>query len=236
MRIGEIENILLNAVNDEYLLVLNSEPVFNGQAYSLQNYGNIMAAIKIASEELGDSVDSEQIKALEEKYDSVPGVQMLENDFNQLASLVSDINQRMPIYCSMLENLVELQEEKIINIKLPANVAGFKELNDLNSRFEKMFKYFQFDSEFKFEGFDTGSMWYKVLAVGELSYRYLIAGLKLAQEYLKTRKEYFDSEGAKIDYEASLKESEKYSKEGEIAYFKEKDGSVSKQESLWGSR
>lgn len=124
------------------------------------------------------------------------------------------------MYYSILETMVEKQDELTINIKLPEKIKNLNDINITNKRLEDVLKLYNIDGQFEFVGFDKGSEWYVLVAKGVLSYQFIISCLKIAQEYLKTKTEYLKSEEARISYEASLKEDKKDS-DSEFEKYKE---------------
>ena len=94
--------------------------------------------------------------------------------------------------------------EQTINIKLSESIHDLDGLTRANERLSKILDLYNVDGQFDFKGFDRGSEWYVIAAAGVLSYRFLIAGLDIAQKYFETRKSYFESEQAKLDLQAAL--------------------------------
>lgn len=114
--------------------------------------------------------------------------------------------------------MVEDQDEKTINIKLPSDLGTLDKLNKKNKELNSLLENFTVDGPFVLRTFDVGSAWYVLLALGPLSYWALIGALKIAQESFKVMTEYYKSETAKIDYRASLRDSEQYTDEGMKQY------------------
>ena len=204
MRLGEIKKIIGNVLDENKNIVIKSEPIFGGQAYTIQNYSNLISALDILEKQSWNKEDFifvENIRTIH-GTDS-ENIIVPQEEFNKISEYVTKINQILPIYYSILETMTEKQDEKIINVKLPNKLVTLSALSFFNERLSKMFKSFQVDGEFEFRQFDTGSCWYEVCATGVYTYTYFIACLKIAQEYLKVELEYFKSREAKISYEAA---------------------------------
>ena len=204
MRIGEIKNIIGRVLAENRVIQIISEPLYGGQAYRINNFAELMDALDILSGQTWNNIDYQPVENIKESHPAVNPTLLTAEEFNQLNSYISSINSTVPLYYSMLESLTEPQDEKVINIQLPPNINSLDDLSTTNERLDDILKRFNVDGEFRFVGFDKGTDWYVVAAIGWLSYRFLIACLKIAQECLKTRTEYFNSEQAKISYKASL--------------------------------
>lgn len=151
-----------------------------------------------------NEADFDPVQALIDKYGiGRQNVQITNDEYSQLSSYVASVNTRFPIYLEVIRSMVENQAETFINIKLPDDIKSFKELTENNNRLEKLFKEFNVDGQVEFRGFDKGSDWYTVCIVGVTTYHAFIACLKIAQEIMKLRKEYFNSEKARIEYETA---------------------------------
>ncbi len=213
MRLGEIKNIINRVINENKQIVIEYEPVYGGQAQSIKNFVEIMKALEVLSEQKWNDLDYSNIQQIRKEYELKNPTILPQEKFNQLNSYISSLNSKIPIFYGMLETIVKKQDEKVINIKLPS-VESFSDLSDLNGRLEKLFKKFQIDGDIKFVGFDKGTDWYEILVKGVFTFPFFIACLKVAQEFLKTKTEYYKSKKARLDYLASLKENENFSEEG----------------------
>ena len=220
MRLGEIKNIISRVINENRQIVIEYEPVYGGQAQSIKNFAEIMKALEVLSEQKWNDLDYSNIQQIRKEYELKNPTVLPQEKFNQLNSYISSLNSKMSIFYGILETIVEKQDEKVINIKLP-KVEQLSELSNLNNRLERLFKEFKVDGDIKFVGFDKGTEWYEILIGGFFTHTFFISCLKIAQESLKTRAEFYKSEKAKLDYKASLKEGEKFN-EGEFNKFKEK--------------
>ena len=209
MRLGEIKNILDEVLDESNKIHIENEVAYGGQAQKITNFGQIISALDILSAQSWNDTSYAEIENIKKQYKKTPSIATLETaQFNQLNSYINAINQKLPLFYSILESLVEEQDEKVINIKLPEGIESLEELDTTNKRLEDILKLFNVDGQFQFQGFDKGSLWYVLMAAGPLSYGFLIGCLNVAQEYLKAKTEYFKSEEAKISFQAALQGKE----------------------------
>lgn len=207
MRIGEIKKIIGEVLDENEQIVVESEAVYGGQAFEVDNYQELHSALEILFEQDWNDAEDDSVRDILSKHPAVEGSVILDQaEHNQLKTYINAVNQKMPLFYSVLDSVVEDQDELVINVRLPidkVNLVG--DLNKINTRLDKLFKEFAVDGQFEFRGFDTGTDWYMLQALGVLSYGYFLAGLKAAKEVLKLRTEYYKSEKAKLEYEAMLK-------------------------------
>jgi hypothetical protein len=212
MRLGEIKNILSKVLNDNNVIFVENKAVYWNQAYVIDKYSFLIEALDILSDQLWNESDYSTIEILKEKYWTEDySVQIEAWEFNWLNSYISNINTQIPLYLSILETMVDKQDEQIINIKLSdTDINSLDELNKLNKRLSSIFKQYNIDWWFEFKWFDKWTSWYEILITWKETYAAFIACLTLAWLYLKTKEQYYKSETAKFDYMASLKKSEDY--------------------------
>jgi len=213
MRLGEIKNIIETVLTEDNQIIIENESLFGDQAYLIKNFQEIVNAYDILNDQSWNDVDDNQLKSVVEKYRAVENpVQLDQPEFNILNAYISTLNQKIPYYYSTLESVVQEQDEKIINIKLSEKINSLTGLNELNKRLEKTLKLFNVDGEFEFKGFDKGSDWYVILAAGFYSYQFLVHGLDIAKKFYETREAYYKSKDAELNYKASLKKEEEFSR------------------------
>lgn len=209
MRLGEIKQIIDKVLDDNNQIVIKHNAVYGGQAYHINNFSELVDAYDIINPLAWNDVDDTQLEPIIDKYRDISNPVLLEQaEFNTLNSYISAVNQKILYYYSVLEEMVEDQDEQAINIKLPDQIDTFDGLSSLNNRLQKTLAFFNVDGEFRFQCFDKGSDWYVVVTQGLLSSAFLISCLKIAQEILKFRTEYFKSEEARISYEVAKSTSE----------------------------
>jgi len=228
MRLGEIKQKLDYLVNENNQIIIESKPIFEGQAHILNKYKDIIEVLEILKNQEWNDLDFTPVQTVIGNHPPRRNkIQVTQEEYNQLNTYISSLNQKLPYYFSILSTIVEDQDEKCINIKLPGNLDTFDDLNKLNKSFDDTLVLFNIDGEFSFSGFDKGTDWYIVCANGILTCQFFISCLKLAQEMLKTRAEYFKSEEARLSFEASKASVEsltrqKFDRDWEKLYLDEK--------------
>jgi hypothetical protein len=205
MRLGEIKQKIDRVVDENKNIFIKSEPKYEGRAQLVENYYDLIDVLEYVSQlEWSEVSHSEIVDGLISKYPKNTEAELLPQDeFNKLSSYINRINQKIQLYYSILDSMVERQHEFVINIKLPDKIGSLDDLNKFNKSLETLFKSFQIDGQFEFHKFDKGTSWYEIGVVGALTYNYFIACLKLAQEYFKLQTEYFKSKEAKISFETA---------------------------------
>ncbi|MFA5777236.1 MAG: hypothetical protein WC906_02250 [Parcubacteria group bacterium] len=211
MRLGEIKQKIDRVISDDKKLTIKNEDLYGGQAQKVLNYREIIDALEAVS--MMDWNDIQKNEISEQLFDKYPkdslSLVLPAEDFNKLNSFVSRVNEKMPIFYSLLSTIIVSQKEQVINIKLPKKIETLEDLSDFNNQISSLFKKFQIDGQFEFKKFDRGTNWYEMYIVGMYTYPYFIACLKIAQEYFKTKAEYFKSMEAKISYETAKLSLEK---------------------------
>lgn len=220
MRLGEIKQNIDKVLIANKTIQLKSDAVYGGQAYKINNYSDVIIVLRHVASLSWSGINIDAINEIIAQYPKNNIVELPQAQFNKLTSFINTVNQKIPLYYSILETMVEKQDELTINIKLSEKIKNLNDINIVNKRLEDVLKLYNVDGQFEFVGFDKGSEWYVLVATGVLSYQFIVACLKIAQEYLKTKAEYLKSEEARISYEASLKEDEKYS-DSEFEKYKE---------------
>lgn len=209
MRLGEIRNILWEVLTEQNQISIDHESIYEGRANNVNNYGPLIDALDILSKQSWNDIGYAEIDAIKKEFGTgVMQVQLPQDKFNQLNAYISALNSKLPFFVSILETMVEDQEEHVINIKLPDSIKNLADLTNFNQASDKLFKSFQIDGQFEFRSFDKGTSWYEIIIIGELTYRYFIASLKIAQEYYKLKSEYFKSKEAQISFEAAKQNTE----------------------------
>ncbi len=203
MRLGEIKQKLDEVISTKGILSIQNEPLYAEQAQKVLNYGDLLDALEIIARFDWNDLSKDQLQTIISKYPKESVAIMELADFNTFSAYIGKINEKLPLFYSILEDMVDEQDEQIINVKLPKKLVSLEELSQFNGRINTLFKSFQIDGEIKFCDFDKGSSWYEILVTGYFAYRYFLACLKVAQEYLKAEKEYFSSKEAEISYQTA---------------------------------
>lgn len=210
MRIWELKLIVSRVLDDDNKIFINAETLYGGQAYRIDNFSDLINALELISNQewSRNFADYESIKDIVELHGiKSPSVVVSTDDYNKINSYVSSLQRYIPIFYSILESSVEVQDEHVINIKLPEKkLSSLSWLSEFNKRLDKNLARFNIDWEFELIGFDVWSKWYVVVATGVITYRVFLACLSISQEYFNTREAYFKSKGAELDYRASLEQ------------------------------
>lgn len=211
MRLGELKNILDAVLDNDNKISLNYEQIYGGQAFRIKNYSAIIKALLELKRQEWNTNPSEQFDKIVEKYgDNAREVTLNGQEYTALVNYINAINSKMPIFYGIIDSMVKKQNEHIINVRLPEkNDISLQELSDINTRLDKIFKEINIDGSYEFKGFDVGSSWYEILVLGAATYKFLIAALKIAQEFFKAQQEYYKSGEAKIHYEAAKADAAK---------------------------
>lgn len=211
MRLGEIRNIIHEVLTDENKLFIEHESIFGGQAQQINNYNKLISALDILSEQSWNDVSYEEIESIKKEFDEdVESVQVSQDIFNKINNYINNVNNKLPYYISILDTMVEDQDEKVINIKLPNKIKSLQDLDQINKNLETLFKKLNVGGEFQFKGFDTGTEWYIILLTTEILYRYFIGCLDVALKMVTLKKTYYESKQAKLSYLTSLEKLEDY--------------------------
>ena len=216
MRLGEIKQKIDRVISENKIIVIKNEPLYGEQAQKVTNYSEIMDVLELLSGlEWNDVQNSEITEQLLRKYPKGNVSEMLPlADYNILTAFIGRINEKLPFYYSILETMVEKQDEQIINIKLSEKVNSLTDLEKFNKDLSSLFKKFNLAGEFQFKGFDNGTSWYEILITGVVLYKYFIACLAVAFAIVELKKTYYDAEQSKLNYLASLRGGEEATEEG----------------------
>lgn len=209
MRLGEIKQKLDLVIDrDNYQIVLEQKSLYGDRAYIVKNYFLIIDALKSIKDFDWAEQDFNLIQEIIDIKSNVDmSVELTQDEFNKMNTYISTIDQKLPIFYSILNSVVTDQDKMVVNIKLPQSINKITKLSELNKRLEKVLKLYNVDGQFDFQEFDKGTNWYVVLATGQLSYWMLIGGLNIANKFFNTKKTYYDA-----------KESKFNSKEAELDY------------------
>jgi len=209
MRLGKIRNIVTEATNTADQIAIESEAVFAGQAYMISNYSVLVGALEVVSNQEWNDADFSTVRAIIDKYNLSATQTVTSAEYDQLNAYISLVNQKLPIFLGVIETMVEEQDPKTINIKLPDNIKSIADLDKFNKRLVEIFKRFNLAGEFEFKGFDRGTSWYEILVTGELLYRYFLASMGVAIAVVHFKKTFYEAENAKLAYRAAVKNNEK---------------------------
>lgn len=209
MRLGKIRNIVAEVTNSADQIVIDAEAVFGGQAYTISHYNELVNALQVVSEQEWNDVDFTPVKAIIDNYGKSSTQTVTNTEYGQYNAYITAVNQKLPIFLGIIETMVEEQDPKTVNIKLPDSIKSIEDLDKFNKRIVEIFKRFNLAGEFEFKGFDRGTSWYEILITGELLYRYFIACMAVGISVVHFKKTFYEAENAKLAYKAAVKDNEK---------------------------
>lgn len=186
MRLKLLYKILNEATTDGHL-TLSAEAMYGGQAYKIYGFKMLRQALLNLKEQnllfIEVSEPVEQLIAANKKDTIV----VSNVEYSDLQRLINDINSTLPTVLAVLGNFSPVQDEQILNIKLPEGLDSPQEYSDFNKRISKIFKKFGVDSDdVHIVGFDSGSQWYEVLCQNaSWIFPFIISCLQLALEVWK---------------------------------------------------
>lgn len=218
MRLGVLKNIIDLAVNEDNELTYYSAPLYGGQLFQITEYSYLIDALKQLV--LQPWVDTEPDVLYEiisiygdDKYE----VNIKPEENSQIASLVSEINEKLPLFYGIIDEMVEEQDEQVINIKIPddriSSLSGLTKFNkELEDIFKLIVKHKGLRSDVKFQGFDIGTSWYEILIAGPpMAYSAFLGVIDIAEGLIRLRKLWYESEDVKLSVEAKKRQLEKES-------------------------
>ncbi|MAZ76365.1 MAG: hypothetical protein CMH31_03585 [Micavibrio sp.] len=213
MRLGVLKNILDFSIDENKHITFQEEALYGGQRYLIKDFYALMDSLDNILDMSWAEDNNEVVKRLiSEHGKTVNSVEISAEDRNLLHSMLTPINQHMPVFYSILENLVERQDEQIINIKIPS--AGLKTLkevsafnNQLDDVFDLVIRFKGFQGDVEFVGVDVGTSWYKILLVGApYIYGAFLGTLNIAHELIDLREKWYKSEDLRMDVEIKKEE------------------------------
>jgi hypothetical protein len=203
MRLGEIKQKLDQVTGENHLIEIKHEPQFGGQAQEVSGFINLNEVLQILSQYVWSEIDPQ---SLEDDFEATPKtdvVTLTQEVFTRYNTYVTSVNTKLPIFYSVIESIVDEQDEQTINIKLPKKIKSITDLSSANTRLSKILTLYNVDGDFEFRGFDKGSEWYVITAIGTVSHLFLTSGLSIAKKYFDTKQSYYKSETAKQHYKAA---------------------------------
>lgn len=218
MRLGEIKQIIDESLAEDDTIFINEEPIYGGNAYRINGYSGTISALKNLARFNWSGLNEEDIDLFLTKYPLAQNIDLPPEAREQLNSFLQLVNQKLPLFYSILETIVGDQDEQTINIRLPETVETITEINQFNEKLGSMFKAFNLAGEFKLTGFDRGSKWYEILITAKPLYDYFIGCLDIALQIFQLKKSYGGSKEADLHYLASLEKGKEPSSRGKKAY------------------
>jgi hypothetical protein len=217
MRLGEFKQIVDRALLDDNRLQLNARTLYEGQAYVVTEFAQLYAALQLLIEQTWNNIDHDAVDTVLTKYKGTESaIQLTVSDFNTLSGYISTLNQQLPIAMSVVDAWVPLQDQYIINIKLPDNIDSISSLEAFNKRLNRIFKVFNITGKFEFKGFDSGTDWYQIQVTTHALYQYIMAAIVLALAVVKLKSNYYKSETDRLAYKAAKRKDEKLTEENYV--------------------
>lgn len=221
MRLGELKNILDDAVNENNALVISSEPLYEGKRFIIRDYKDLITALENIADLSWVKVDTEIVTELLESHGkNIDEVEISPDENNRLNALVNNINKGLPIFYSILEEASPEQDEQVVNVKIPADyTTDLDKLNEFNKELQEVFKLVVLHKGLRgdavqFQGFDIGTSWYQMLIMGAPVVYYGFMGLvEMAEKLIHLRISWYKSEETRLNYEIKKRELEEKKKE-----------------------
>jgi hypothetical protein len=220
MRLWEIKQHIDQILTEEKTLHIDYESIYWNQAYIIHNYRLIIKVLEILSEQKRNDINQDWIQSIFNEFGiESDSLQISAIQFNELNNYVSQLNKKIPLYYSILDTMVDQQDEQLINIKLPiVKIQQLIDLSSINKRLDSILKSFNIDWEYEFKWVDKWTTRYEVLIVWGMTYKIFVACLDIAYKILEIRKQYWESETAILDYKAALKDNDEYNEKGLESY------------------
>lgn len=219
MRLREIKSKLEDLLVDNQI-VIQETANFSGYGHKIDDSKNLFNALELLSKQSWNSADFSPIESIISAHNARVNktITLDQNEFSQLNSYVTTLNQKLPFFMGVIDSVIDDQSPHDINIKLSDEIKTPKQLQELVTKIEELSKISNIDKgSLEFAGFDKGSDWIILTAIGPATYALVMSGLKLAQEYFKTMKEYNNSKEAKLSYKTALaqgKTKQEFTQEG----------------------
>lgn len=209
MRLREIKK-KLNDILVNNQIQIKETTSFNGYGHQISEAKELFGALELLSKQPWNTNDFTPVEAIIAKHNAriSKTISLDQDEFSQLSTYITQVNQQLPFFMSVVNASVKDQSPQDINIQLSSEIKTPEELGKLVSATEELAKVSNVDGEgIEFAGFDKGSDWIVLSVIGSGTYALVMSGLKLAQEYFKTKKDFYGSKEAKLSYKAALAES-----------------------------
>jgi hypothetical protein len=210
MRLIEVKKNLKNLLAGDTIQI-QTEQQYSGSQTILKSR-DLFSVLEFLSGQPWNDADFAPIQAIIDKHAALNAQQITvdQTEYEQISSYVNHVNQRLPVFLGIVNAITKEQSPEDINIKLSASIDSPLKLEALLRDITELEKYSNIEGKgLKFSGFDKGSNWMVLTAATSLSYGFIMACLKLAQEIMQTKENYFKTETAKIAYIASLDKTKK---------------------------
>ncbi len=206
MRLREIKKYLEDALVDNQI-VIDEATSFSGYGHQINDSRRLFGILELLEKQTWNTEDFSPIANIVAAHNTRINktTTLDQNEYSQLNSYVTALNQKLPYFLGIIDSIIEEQSPHDINIRLSDGIQTPKQLQDLVAQIEDLSKVSNLDKgSLQFSGFDKGSDWIILTALGSGTYALIMSGLKLAQEYFKTKKDFYNSKDAKLSYKTSL--------------------------------
>jgi hypothetical protein len=210
MRLIEVKKNLKKLLSGDAIQIQTAQQYSGSQ--TILKSRELFSVLDFFSDQPWNDADFTPIQTIIDKHGALNAQQVTvdQSEYEKISSYVNHINQRLPVFIGIVNSVTDEQSPEDINIKLSASIDSPFKLASLLSDIIELDKFSNIEGKaLKFSGFEKGSNWLVLTASSSLSYGFIIACLKLTQEIMETKEQYFKTETAKIAYIASLDKSKK---------------------------
>lgn len=209
MRLLEIKHKIEQLLTEDTIQV-QVEQQYNGHAQAILQSQDLFTVLEFLSKQPWNEADFSPIQNIIDKYGALNAKQITvdQPEYDQVMTFVNHINQRLPVFLGIVRTVVKDETPEDFSIKLAEAINSPAKLQSLIKEIVELEKFSNIDGKgVGFVGFEQGSNWIVLSTATSLAYGFIMACLKLAQEILKTKEQYFKTESAKLGYLASLRKS-----------------------------
>lgn len=199
MRIGRFNQIINVATDANGELQTNGVAKHSGQVYVIKKFKAKAKLVLILQEmDLLPANTPESTIGIFTKNENESTIEVEATQHNEITSLFTQINTKLPIYLELAGQFSPDQEETVVNIKLPDDIDSLAELQKFNKRLDTLFKKFNVTGNFKVVGFDAGTEWYQILIDNSGLFSLFISSVSLALQAIDFRDSRKDSDDLRL--------------------------------------
>ncbi len=200
MRISEKFSLLRKVTKENGSLYVKSERTPDRDIKVL-NYEEIIKAIELLNDQEWNSVSIDRIRDIIKKYGLEGTPVLAQHEYEWMNEYIARVNEKYPLYFSMLSAEMYEEDEYGLSILIPAKVDFFSDLMSFNKDLTIIFDSLKITNDIKFISFDKGTDWYVIATRSASAYYLFMTCLGTAQGLLDLKKTYYESEIAKHQYE-----------------------------------
>lgn len=214
MRLGELKNIIDQAVSDQNTIIFSSENLYEGKRFRVKGYADLIDAVEHLVNQPWVKADKKIVQELMSRHGKLhEEIEVSPDEHNRLNALVNDINKSLPVFYGILETVTPEQDEQVVNVKIPEDyTVDLEKLSSFNKELQDVFKLVVLHKglrgdEVRFQGFDIGTSWYQMLIVGApIAYYGFMGIIEIAEKLIHARKAWYESEEMRLSYEVKKQE------------------------------